>query len=70
MNSTELTSTNTLASCAKPAIKRVRSVSGHLVLVLDPQLAFRVGIDEETKIEESLTEGGILLKVHSRGAGK
>jgi hypothetical protein len=69
MNSASDSFIKVSASNAK-AIKRVRSVSGHLVLVLDPQLAYRVGIDEETQIEESLTDGGILLRVHSQGAGK
>jgi len=41
--------------------KRVHSVSGHSVIIIDKTLMQRLGITDEDLLMQSVSEGGILL---------
>jgi hypothetical protein len=41
--------------------KRLHSVSGHSVIIIDKTLMQRLGITEEDFLMQSISEGGILL---------
>jgi hypothetical protein len=53
---------------AKPVVKRIRSISGKLYVLLDPQLVKHFGssISEETFLEESIVDNGILLRPYNK----